>query len=88
MGRIVDRAEWDFQDLEGFVAAARGPIRKSARKPLARRPRRKDRSREGDVRVVDSPALQDSADAMDAASSRAIAGGIEIFGDQSWLFPI
>ncbi len=39
-GRLVPRHEWDFQDLDGFVAAARGPIRKSARKPLVRRPRR------------------------------------------------
>ncbi|HWL92959.1 MAG TPA: hypothetical protein VNT79_05450 [Phycisphaerae bacterium] len=38
-GRLVPRDEWDFQDLDGFVAAARGTLRKSARKPLVRRSR-------------------------------------------------
>ncbi|MBX3395920.1 MAG: hypothetical protein KF841_11200 [Phycisphaerae bacterium] len=47
-GRLVNRSEWDFQDLNGFVEAARGSVRKSARKPLGR-PRRKGVGRPGEV---------------------------------------
>ncbi len=42
-GKAVERASWDFQDLDGFVAAARGtprqPRQASAR-PAARQPSR------------------------------------------------
>lgn len=60
-GRLVPRREWDFQDLDGFVAAARGPIRKSARKPLGRRPRR-DRSGSCDFAAADSIGLAPQPD--------------------------
>ena len=37
-GSPVDREAWDFQDLDGFVSAARGSAKKAARRPAARRP--------------------------------------------------
>lgn len=60
-GRLVSRSEWDFQDLDGFVEAARGPIRKSARKPLVRRPRRKGGGRASKADAVGTGAVRSGA---------------------------
>jgi hypothetical protein len=37
-GRRVDRSAWDFQDLDGFVAAAREQPKRAARRPAKPRP--------------------------------------------------
>lgn len=72
-GRLVPRENWDFQDLDGFVAAARGPIRKSARKPLVRKTWRDRAARE----------KMKGHGAAECASD--IARG-SMLGEQSYLF--
>ncbi len=76
-GHLVARDAWDFQDLEAFVAAARGPVRKSARKPLARTPRRDRAARE---------AVRDPSPGLVVETEMPGLAGGSLGGEQSYLF--